>query len=209
MKQFNIVVEEILRRVVTEEAENLLDAIDAVETKYDEQEIVLDYEDLISTDFKENGEFSTENTFYTYYGKSVLLEGNKELALIKTMNKYAKDYNYIVAKGLTYNAESDLFNWKEETHFTNILEAIEYFDEQQENKIEKDYIKEKKDLPTNQKIHIYDMLLDDLFENNHYTEALEMLHNYGFTNEELAVITSSTPEEIEDMLSDEEEQDIE
>ncbi len=211
MKQFNIVVEEISRRVVKEKAENLLDAIDAVETKYDEQDIVLDYEDLVNTDIRENGEFSTENTFYTYYGKSVLIEGDKELALIKTMNKYMKDYDYVVAKGLTYNQESDMFNWKEEKHFTNIINALEYFNEQQENKIEKDYIEKTKDLPIYKKIQIYDMLLDDVFELNNYTEAVKRLHNYGLTNEELAVITSCEPEEIENMLSDEdeEEQDME
>lgn len=209
MKKFNIVVEEILRRVVTEETESLLDAIDIVESKYDNQDIVLDYEDLVNTEIRESGEFSKEETFYTCYGKSVLLEGDEKLALIRTMNRYEEDYNYVVAKNMTYDSKVDMFNWKAEKHFKNILNAIEYFDEQQENKIEKDYLKNNKDLPTSRKVEIYDMLLNDIFEGNNYTEAVRQIYGYGLTVEELSTITSCKPEEIKNMLEDESEQELE
>lgn len=209
MKKFEIVVEEMLRRVVSEEAESLEDAIESIENKYDESEIVLDYEDLAYQEIRENGELTKEHTFYTYYGKSSLIEGNENLALIKTMNKYMKDYDYVVAKNLTYNSESDMFNWKEEKHFTNIISAIQYFDEQQENKFEKEYIKENKDLPTDVKLKIYDLMVDEIFELNNYSEAVKRLKGYGLSNEELCCITSMDEKELEGILEDYEEEEEE
>lgn len=49
MKNYEIVVEELLRRVVCVEANNIDEAIDIVSEKYDKEEIVLD-----SSDFCEN-----------------------------------------------------------------------------------------------------------------------------------------------------------
>ncbi len=210
MKKFEVVVEEMLRRVVTEEADTLEDAIENVENKYDESEIVLDYEDLTYQEIRKNGELTKEHTFYTYYGKSALIEGDKNLALIKTMNKYMQDYDYVVAKNLTYNSESDMFNWEEEKHFTNIINAIEYFDAQQKNKIEEDYIKENNDIPSNIKLKIYDLMVDEIFELSNYSEAVNRMKGYGLTNEELCCITSMDEKELEGILEDyEDEEDYE
>lgn len=207
MKKFDIVVEEKLRRVVTEEAETIEDALENVENKYGEAEIVLDYEDLAYQEIRPNGELTKEHTFYTYYGKSNLIEGNNELALIKTMNRYMKDYEYVVAKNITYNSESDMFNWEEEKHFTNIIDAIEFYDLQQENKIEKDYIKLNKDIPSSVKIKIYDMMVDEIFECNNYSEAVNNMKRYGLTNEELCCITSMDEKELENILDESEDEE--
>lgn len=207
MKKFGVVVEEKLRRVVTEEAETIEEAIENVENKYEESEIVLDYEDLAYQEIRPNGELTKEHTFYTYYGKSSLIEGNNELALIKTMDRYMKDYEYVVAKNIKYNSESDMFNWEEEKHFKNIINAIEYFNTQQENKIEKDYIKINNDIPSSIKLKIYDLMVDEIFELNNYTEAIHKLKDYGLSNEEICCITSMQQEELDNFLDDYDEQE--
>lgn len=45
-KEFNILVQETLGRIVTVEAENSEEAIQLVQKQYDNSEIVLDYNDL-------------------------------------------------------------------------------------------------------------------------------------------------------------------
>ena len=139
MKKFNIVIEETLERVVKEEAKTLQDAIDNVEDKYNKNDIVLGYDDFVDKKIRKKGEFSKKNIFYTNYGKSVLIEGNKALALIKIMDMYMEDYEYVVAKNLTYNSRNNIFEWKEEENFKDIFDAIKYFEKQPKNKSKRKY----------------------------------------------------------------------
>ena len=52
-KKFNIQITEKLQRVVSVRANSLSDAIFKVKSKYKNEEIVLDYNDYISTEFDE------------------------------------------------------------------------------------------------------------------------------------------------------------
>lgn len=46
MKTFEIEIREVLSRVISVEAENLADAVSTVEEQYNNEEIVLDYDDF-------------------------------------------------------------------------------------------------------------------------------------------------------------------
>ena len=52
-KVYEIEIEEILQKVVKVEANSLEEAIDIVQNKYSNQEIILDYEDYKGVEFKE------------------------------------------------------------------------------------------------------------------------------------------------------------
>lgn len=52
MKKFKIEVEEILQRVCEVEANSLEEAIQIVQKQYKDEEIVLDYNDLVETNIK-------------------------------------------------------------------------------------------------------------------------------------------------------------
>lgn len=50
MKTFEIEIVEVLRRTVTVEADDVQDAIEIAQALYDDGEVVLDYDDHVSTD---------------------------------------------------------------------------------------------------------------------------------------------------------------
>ena len=52
-KVYEIEIEEILQKIVKVEANSLEEAIDIVQNKYSNQEIILDYEDYKGVEFKE------------------------------------------------------------------------------------------------------------------------------------------------------------
>ncbi len=52
-KKYQIEIEEILQKVVEIEANSLEDAIDIVQNKYSNQNIILDYEDYKGVEFRE------------------------------------------------------------------------------------------------------------------------------------------------------------
>lgn len=51
MKKYDIEVEEVLRRVISQEAENIEDAINQVEEQYNDEQIVLDSSDFVEVSF--------------------------------------------------------------------------------------------------------------------------------------------------------------
>ena len=51
MKKYDIEIEEVLRRVVSVEANNIDDAINKIEERYSNQEIVLDSSDFVESSF--------------------------------------------------------------------------------------------------------------------------------------------------------------
>ena len=199
MKKFNIVIEETLERVVKEEAKTLQDAIDNVEDKYNKNEIVLSYEDFVEKTIRKKGEFSRKNIFYTNYGKSILIEGTKAWALIKIMDID----EYVVTKNITYNSQNNIFEWEKEEKFKDIFDAIKYFKRHQTNKIKNMYKKKKRNLPNSVKIQLFEIMVDEIFELNNYSEAINKLKEYGLTNEELCCITSMSESELLNILDNE------
>lgn len=51
MKKYDIEIEEILRRVISQEADSIESALNIVEEKYDNEEIVLDSSDFVEKSF--------------------------------------------------------------------------------------------------------------------------------------------------------------
>lgn len=51
MKKYDIEIEEILRRVISQEADSIESALNIVEEKYNNEEIVLDYNDFVEKSF--------------------------------------------------------------------------------------------------------------------------------------------------------------
>lgn len=133
MPKFQIEIEEILQRVEEVEAENLEDALETVEEKYDNQDIVLDSEDFKCHEIREyvDGvrlqDLKKDTIFNLKYGKAILLEGNKKLALIKQLS--VKDYPYTVVSGLTVSKYKTYFEWNQGSHYQTLSEANEKFEE--------------------------------------------------------------------------------
>jgi len=133
MQKFKIEIEEISQRVEEVEAKDLEEALEIVQEKYNKSEIVLEYEDfkgyevreyrshLIEDDLMQNAIFDID------YGKAILLEGNKKLALIKQLG--TNDNPYIVATGMKINKYKTYFEWEKEEKFSTLSEANERFEE--------------------------------------------------------------------------------
>lgn len=133
MPKFKVEIEEILQRVEEVEANNIEEAIDIIDEKYDNQEIVLDSEDFKGYEIREYSDsvrlqdLEENKIFNIEFGQAILLEGNDKIALIKKLND--KENPYIVAKGLTVSKYNTYFEWKEENCYQNLSEANERFEQ--------------------------------------------------------------------------------
>ena len=63
MAKYQVEVVETLSRVVEVEADNYEEAEDEVTKKYDNEEIVLDWQDLVSTEYKQYPSPKLDNDF--------------------------------------------------------------------------------------------------------------------------------------------------
>lgn len=211
-KKYEVEIEEILQMVVEEEAESLEEALNNVQDKYDAQEYVLDYENIMDTEIRAFGKSKhlTAKKGYAFninIGKAVLLEGDENFGIIKRLEENEDYHNYIVVSGLHYNNEKDRFDWNEGKHCKNILEAIEYYEKLKDHELENQLAKIKGDLPNYKKVELYDVFMNELFELNNYSEAVIKLHNMDLNNEEICLITSLDEEELNGILEDIEEED--
>lgn len=133
MPKFQVEIEEILQRVEEVEAKSLEEALDIIDEKYDNQEIILDSEDFKGHEIKEfvDGvrlqDLEKDVILDIKYGKALLLEGNKNLALIKKLGE--KENPYVVATGLTVSKYKTYFEWKKEENYQTLTEANERFGE--------------------------------------------------------------------------------
>lgn len=210
-KKYQVEIEEILQMVVEEEADSLEEALDIAQEKYDEEEYVLNYENIMSTEVRAFGKSKqlTATKGYAFdinIGKAVLLEGDESFGIIKRLNENDDYYNYIVVSGLHYNNEKDRFDWIEGKHCSNILEAIEYYDNLKEHEIEDNLAKMKGELPNYKKLQMYDVFMDELFDGNNYSEAVKRLHDLELSNDDICLITSLNEEELNDILEEDEEE---
>lgn len=85
MKKYDIEVEEVLRRVVHTEANNIDEAIDKVEEQYKKEEIVLDSSDYCETHFNNlySKKLNKSMNFYMKYNSNdgiltIIQDDNKE-----------------------------------------------------------------------------------------------------------------------------------
>lgn len=210
-KKYQVEIEEILQMVVEEEADSLEEALDIAQEKYDEEEYVLNYENIMSTEVRAFGKSKhlTATKGYAFdinIGKAVLLEGDESFGIIKRLNENDDYCNYIVVSGLHYNNEKDRFDWNEGKHCKNILEAIEYYEKIKDHQLEEDLAKMRGELPNYKKLELYEVFMDELFDGNNYSEAVKRLHDIGSSNEEICLITSLKEDELNNILGDEEEE---
>ena len=136
MPKFKVEIEEILQRVEEVEAKDIEEAIDIIDEKYDNQEIILDSEDFKGhqiREFKEQvrlEDLEKNPIFDLKYGKAILLEGNQNLALLKKIG--VEDYPYVVATGLSVSKYKTYFEWNQGSYFQEITNAIEKYKELKE-----------------------------------------------------------------------------
>lgn len=133
MPKFQIEIEEILQRIEDVDANDLGEALDIVSDKYENQEIVLDSEDFKGYEIREYRnevniqDLEKDNIFDIDYGRAILLEVDKELALIKKLN--TKEYPYVVVTGLTVSKSKTYFEWNQGSYFQNFTEACKKYEE--------------------------------------------------------------------------------
>ena len=89
MKKYKIQIEEILQRIENVEARNFEEALEKVEKKYSEEEIVLDWSDFVGVEFRN---FSLSSIIFKITGEEILgyfreLKNIKKIDSDKTLSK--------------------------------------------------------------------------------------------------------------------------
>lgn len=134
MPKFQIEIEEISQRVEEIDAENLEEALEIVEEKYDKSEIVLDYEDFKGHEVREyrqnvKEEDLVQNAIFNINcGRAILLEGNKNIALIKRIDMRDDITPYIVVNNLKINKYQTGFEWDQGKYFNSLVVASEEYE---------------------------------------------------------------------------------
>ncbi len=133
MSKFQIEIEEILQRVEEVEAESLEEALDIVDEKYDNQDIVLDYEDFKSHEIREYSsmvkpeQIKKDAIIDINYGQAIILEGDKNLALLKQIGKEAEPY--IIVRNLRPHFKyGTYFEWDSGSYYDSIVEASKEYE---------------------------------------------------------------------------------
>jgi len=89
MKKYKIQIEEILQRIENVEARNFEEALEKVEKKYSEEEIVLDWSDFVGVEFRN---FSLSSIIFKITEEEILgyfreLKNIKKIDSDKTLSK--------------------------------------------------------------------------------------------------------------------------
>lgn len=133
MPKFQVEIEEILQRVEDVEAESLEEALDIVEEKYDNQDIVLNYEDFKEYEIREYSstvkidQIKKDTIIPINFGQAIILEGNKDLALLKQIGKDIEPY-IIVTNLQPHKKYGTYFEWDSGSHFDLISEASKEYE---------------------------------------------------------------------------------
>lgn len=149
MSKFSIEIEEISQRVEDIEADNIEEALEIAEEKYSKGEIVLDYQDFKDHEIREyrnqvrEEDLVKDNIIPLNYGQAILLEGNKNLALLKQIGKEVEPY-IIVTNLQPHRKYGTYFEWDQGERFNSIAEASKkYEDRTNVNKYFNDIIFDK------------------------------------------------------------------
>lgn len=133
MKKFQVEIEEISQRVEEVEANDLEEALEIIEEKYDSGKIVLDYEDFKDYEIREYRDCVKEEDLVKdsiidiNFGKAIILEKEKNWALIKKLG--VKEYPYVITNGLGVSKSKTYFDWIQGSYYRNLTEASKIFDE--------------------------------------------------------------------------------
>ena len=134
MPKFQVEIEEISQRVEEIEAKDLEEALEIAEEKYDKNEIELDYEDFKGHEVREYRpnvmeEDLVQNAIFNINcGKSILLEGNKNSALIKRLDVRDDITPYIIVNNLKVNKYQTGFEWDQGRYFKSLVVASEEYE---------------------------------------------------------------------------------
>lgn len=140
MSKFKVEIEEILQRVEEVEADSLEEALEIIDEKYTNQEIVLDSEDFQGHEIREyvdgvrEKDLEQDSILELKYGKAIMIEGDKNLALIKKIG--VKDYPYVIVSGLTPCKYKTYFEWNQGTYCQTLDEAVDIYNELTEKETE-------------------------------------------------------------------------
>ena len=133
MQKFQIEIEEISQRVETVKANNLEEALEKIEDKYNAGEIVLDYEDLKVHEVREYRNCVREEDLVRdaiidiNFGQAIILEKEKDWALIKKLG--IEESPYVVTNGLGVHKSKTYFDWIQGSYYRNLTEASKIFEE--------------------------------------------------------------------------------
>ncbi len=133
MPKFKVEIEEISQRVEDIEADNLEEALDKAEEKYSTGEIVLDYEDFKDHEVREyrnqvrEEDLVKDNIIPLNNGQAILLEGDKNLALLKQIGKEVEPY-IIVTNLQPHRKYGTYFEWNNGSRFNSITEASKEYE---------------------------------------------------------------------------------
>lgn len=134
MPKFQVEIEEISQRVEEIEAKDLEEALEIAEEKYDKNEIELDYEDFKGHEVREYRpnvmeEDLVQNAIFNINcGKAILLEGNKNIALIKRLDVRDDITPYIIVNNLKVNKYQTGFEWDQGRYFNSLVVASEEYE---------------------------------------------------------------------------------
>lgn len=133
MQKFQIEIEEISQRIETVKANNLEEALEKIEDKYNAGKIVLDYEDFKDHEVREYRDCVKEEDLVKdaiidiNFGQAIILEKEKDWALIKKLG--IEESPYVVTNGLGVHKSKTYFDWLQGSHYRNLTEASKMFEE--------------------------------------------------------------------------------
>lgn len=134
MPKFQVEIEEISQRVEEIEAKDLEEALEIAEEKYDSNEIELDYDDFKGHEVREYRpnvmeEDLVQNAIFNINcGRAILLEGNKNIALIKRIDVRDDITPYIIVNNLKVNKYETGFEWDQGRYFNSLVVASEEYE---------------------------------------------------------------------------------
>lgn len=132
MTKFQVEIEEIFQKVEEIEANNIDEALEIAEDRYNDETIQPeDFKGHEIREFRPNvmEEDLVQNAIFNINcGKAILLEGNKNIALIKRLDVRDDITPYIIVNNLKVNKYQTGFEWDQGRYFNSLVVASEEYE---------------------------------------------------------------------------------
>lgn len=132
MPKFQVEIEEIFQKVEEIEANNIDEALEIAEDRYNDETIQPeDFKGHEIREFRPNvmEEDLVQNAIFNINcGKAILLEGNKNIALIKRLDVRDDITPYIIVNNLKVNKYQTGFEWDQGRYFNSLVVASEEYE---------------------------------------------------------------------------------
>ncbi|MDO5555111.1 MAG: DpnD/PcfM family protein [Clostridia bacterium] len=131
MKHYPVEIEEIYQDVIKIYANSMEEALEKAQEKYDNNEIELTDENFKGAEIREFkdvvtiDEIKKDAFFYLKYGNAILLEGDKNMTLLKKIN--CSQCPYVIANNIQVSKTKTHFEWVSGSYFDNLYEASKEF----------------------------------------------------------------------------------